>query len=82
MQPEQLDEGDVGKDVVGADGNVVGEISTIDHGTVYVDPNPGLIKRETAALGWNDIDDEYGYPLQEEAVETVTEGDVRLSSNL
>jgi hypothetical protein len=82
MQTVQFTDEDVGKSVVNGDGDEVGIISAVEHGTAYVDPDPGITTKITTALGWEDIDDEDGYPLQEEAVATVTDDEVRLASSL
>ena len=82
MQTTQFTDDDVGKTVVNGDGDDVGLVSAVKHGTAYVDPDPGITTRITAALGWENIDDEDGYPLQEEAVATVTDDEVRLRSDL
>ncbi|WP_380678644.1 PRC-barrel domain containing protein [Salinigranum sp. GCM10025319] len=82
MQTVQFNEDDVGKTVVNGNGNEVGIISAVEHGTAYVDPDPGITTKITAALGWDNIDDEDGYPLQEQAVATVTDDQVRLRSDL
>lgn len=82
MQTVQFNDDDVGKTVVNGNGTEVGLISAVKHGTAYVDPDPGITTRITAALGWDDIDEEDGYPLQEQAVATVTDDEVRLRSDL
>jgi hypothetical protein len=82
MQTTQFTDDDVGKTVVNGDGNDVGIVSAVRHGTAYVDPDPGITTKITAALGWENIDDDDGYPLQEEAVATVTEDEIRLRSDL
>jgi hypothetical protein len=82
MQSVQFSDEDVGKTVVNGNGDDVGMVSAVEHGTAYVDPEPGITTKITAALGWENIDDDDGYPLQEEAVATVTGDQVRLKSDL
>ncbi|WP_372909784.1 PRC-barrel domain containing protein [Salinigranum sp.] len=82
MQSVQFSDEDVGKTVVNGNGDDVGIVSAVEHGTAYVDPEPGITTKITAALGWENIDDDDGYPLQEEAVATVTDDQVRLKSDL
>ena len=82
MQATQFTADDVGKTVVAGDGSAVGIVSAVKHGTAYVDSDPGITTKLKAALGWEDVDDEDGYPLQEEAVGTVTEDEIRLRSDL
>lgn len=66
-----------GKPVVDAQGETVGIVSSVRHGTAYVDPDPGITERVTAKLGWADVEDE-DYPLQEAEVAAVTDDEVRL----
>lgn len=82
MSTVQMTDDDIGKDVVNAEGDTVGIVSAVRHGTAYVDPDPGIKTKLTAALGWDDIDDEDGYPLQERAIATVTDDQIRLRSDL
>lgn len=79
METVQITEDDIGKTVVDEDGDEVGIVSAVRHGTAYVDPDPDITTRIKTALGWEEVDDEDGYPLQEETVETVTEEEIRLT---
>jgi len=81
MSTVQITDDDVGKTVVDADGDQVGIVSAVRHGTAYVDPDPGITTKLKTKLGWEDRDDD-GYPLQEPAVDTVTDDQVRLRSDL
>jgi hypothetical protein len=72
---------DVGKTVVDGDGDEVGIVSAVEHGTAYVDPDPGITTKLKTTLGWEETDDD-AYPLQESAVETVTDDQIRLRSDL
>ena len=80
MPTAQIDEDDVGKTVVNASGESVGTISAVNDDTPYVDLEKGMHKEETAALRWNDISDEDGYPLDEHAVDRITDDEVQLTS--
>ncbi|WP_318567069.1 PRC-barrel domain containing protein [Salinigranum marinum] len=82
MSTVQITDDDIGKAVVNAEGDNVGIVSAVRYGTAYVDPDPGIKTRLTAALGWDDIDDEDGYPLQERAIATITDDQIRLRSDL
>lgn len=82
MQTVQFNDDDVGKTVVNGNGTDVGLVTAVEHGTAYVDPDPGITTKITAALGWENVDEEDGYPLQEQAVATVTEDEIRLRSDL
>lgn len=66
-----------GTPVVGADGEQIGIVSDVRHGTAYVDPDPGLTDKITAKLGWEDVDDD-DYPLQEAAIADVDDDEIRL----
>ena len=68
-----------GKPVV-HDGETVGIVTEVEHGTAYVEPDPGLTEKIRGKLGW--ADDEETYPLQEAAVEAITDDEVRLRSRL
>jgi hypothetical protein len=82
MQSVQFTDDDVGKTVVDEHGSDIGIVSAVRHGTAYVDPDPGLTTKIKTALGWEDIDEEEGYPLQDESVSTVTDDEIRLRSDL
>ncbi|SEO56887.1 hypothetical protein SAMN04487948_103273 [Halogranum amylolyticum] len=74
-----ITEDDEGKPVVGADGEEVGRIVSVEHGTAYVEADPGLTDTVMAKLGWGDSDEE-SYPLQEGSVERVTDDEIRLKA--
>lgn len=76
----QFSEDDEGKSVV-VDGDTVGIVSEVEHGTAYVDPDTGITDKLKAKLDWGDRDEDT-YPLQEQAVDTVTDDEIRLRSNL
>ncbi|WP_254763856.1 hypothetical protein [Natrinema marinum] len=79
--PTQFTDDDVGKRVINADGDEVGIIGEVEHGTAHVEPDPGIADTIKAKLGWGGTD-ENAYPLQEEAVARVTDDEVHLESNL
>jgi hypothetical protein len=72
-----ITEDEEGKQVVGPDGEEVGRIVTVEHGTAHVDPDPGITDTVKSKLGWADTDEET-YPLQEASVSEVTDDEVRL----
>ncbi|MBX0350297.1 MULTISPECIES: PRC-barrel domain containing protein [Haloarcula] len=82
MSTVQLTNDDIGKQVVAADGTAVGLVSGYRYGTAYVDPDPGITTKLKTALGWENVDEEEGYPLQEASIATVTDDEVRLRSDL
>lgn len=73
-------EDDEGKEVV-QDGETVGRVVDVDHGTAYVDPDPGITETLLSKLGWTDRDED-SYPLQETAIDQVTDDQIRLKSGL
>lgn len=72
-------EDDEGKSVVNDQGEDVGIIADVEHGTAYVNPDPGVTDKIKSKLGWDDRDEDT-YPLQEESVESVTDDEIRLAS--
>ena len=67
----------VGRDVVDADGDKIGIVSAVEHGTARVEPDPGLTDKLKASLGWEDTDEET-FPLQEESIASVTDDAIHL----
>ncbi|EJN59753.1 hypothetical protein SAMN04487950_3207 [Halogranum rubrum] len=74
-----ITEDDEGKSVVGADGEQVGRVVNVEHGTAYVEADPGLTDTIKAKLGWGDTSED-SYPLQEQSVEAVTDDEIKLKS--
>lgn len=72
-----ITEDDEGKPVVGPDGETVGRVIDVEHGTAYVEPDPGITDTVMSKLGWADADED-SYPLQEQSVERVTDDEIRL----
>lgn len=68
---------DVGKHVVNADGDRIGTVTEVRHGTAYVDPDPDMVDQIKAKLGWEDADEDT-YPLQKNEVSEVTDDEIRL----
>jgi len=79
--PTQIPDDAVGRDIVDADGNQVGIATAVKHGTAYVDADPGITDKIRTRLGWEDTSEE-DYPLQEEAIDTITDDEIRLSGDL
>ena len=67
----------VGKDVIDATGERIGVVTAMEYGTPLVDPDPGITDKLKARLGWEDAADE-DFPLQEGAIDTVTDDEIRL----
>lgn len=75
-----IDESAEGKTVVTADGTTVGTVVDADNATAHVEPDPGLTDEIAAELGWGDADEET-YQLDNDAVETVTDDEIRLEES-
>jgi hypothetical protein len=82
MSTIQLTDDDVGKTVVTSTGDEVGIVSGYRYSTAHVDPDSGLKTTLMTKFDWEDTDEDDGYPLQADAVETITEDEVHLSSGL
>ncbi|ELY53610.1 hypothetical protein C492_17498, partial [Natronococcus jeotgali DSM 18795] len=80
MSPEFTDD-DIGKTVINADGEEVGLVADVEHGTAHVEPDPGITDTIKAKLGWGDTDED-SYPLQEPAVAEVTGDEIHLERDL
>jgi hypothetical protein len=76
----QFSEDDQGKSVV-MGGEKVGMIQRVEGGKAYVDPDPNLTDRVKATLDWGDMDEDT-YPLQDDMVDTITDDEVRLRSQM
>lgn len=65
------------KDVISGDGTEIGVVDEVEDGTAYVEPNreiPGELKSK---LGWG-ADEQSTYPLREDAIDAITEEEIRL----
>lgn len=71
-----ITENDEGKPVVHGT-ETIGRVVSVDHGTAYVDPDPGVTDTVKSKLGWADKDEET-YPLQEANVARVTDDEIQL----
>ncbi|MFB1062913.1 hypothetical protein [Natrinema sp. H-ect4] len=80
MSPQITDD-DVGKSVVNADGDEVGMVADVQHGTAHVEPDPGITDSIKATLGWGDSGEDT-YPLQEAAIGRVTDDEIHLERDL
>ncbi|WP_323171482.1 hypothetical protein [Natrialba sp. PRR66] len=70
---------DQGKNVVDEAGNQIGIISTVEEGTAYVDPKPGLTDRLRARLNWGGHSDDE-YPVEPAQITAVREDEVVVRS--
>lgn len=81
MTRQTITSDDVGKQVVSADGSVVGRLVEVEDGRGYVLPDPGLVDTIRAKLGWS-TRTEGAHPLDEGSVETITDDAVHLRGTL
>lgn len=77
----ELTDQDEGKTVVRGD-EEVGRVVEVDHGTAYIDPDPGIAETIKSKLGWGEREAEDTYPLQEASIASVTDDRVRLREEL
>ncbi|WP_226006357.1 hypothetical protein [Natrinema salinisoli] len=80
MSPRITDD-DIGTRVVNANGDEIGMVADVEHGTAHVEPDPGITDSVKATLGWSDSGEDT-YPLQDEAVDHVTDDEIRLESEI
>ncbi len=72
-----LTEEDEGKPVVDAQGESIGLVEEVRAGTAYVDPEPGIVDKIKAKLGWGDADED-DYPIDKENIGRITDDEVEL----
>ncbi|RAW44618.1 PRC-barrel domain containing protein [Halorubrum sp. 48-1-W] len=73
-----LTEDDEGKNVVNADGDPVGRVMSVEHGSAHVDPDPGLADTIRSKLGWGDADED-DFQLDTSSIAAVSDDEIRLS---
>jgi sporulation protein YlmC with PRC-barrel domain len=72
-----LTEEDEGKKVINANGDEVGRVIEVEHGTAHVEPDPGLADTIKSKLGWGDSDEDT-YRLDAKGVERVSDDEIHL----
>ncbi|WP_115865259.1 hypothetical protein [Halorussus litoreus] len=77
----QLDDHDVGKDVIDANDEQVGVVTEVDEddNVLYVDPHPGLAQRVKTRLGWEGHSED-AYSVTPDRIEMVGDDEIRLRS--
>ena len=75
-----VSEEDEGKPVIDANGDRVGTVDEVEDGTALVDPAAEVDPMLTRIFGW--IDDRDVLRVSEQSIDTVTDSQVRLRSNL
>ncbi|PSP89632.1 hypothetical protein BRC90_04730 [Halobacteriales archaeon QS_4_69_34] len=70
-----------GNPVFNADEQRIGIVASVEHGTAYVNPDPNILEEFGAKFGWERSDQET-HPLAEEQIETVTDDEIVLRSDL
>lgn len=71
---------DEGKPVIDANGDRIGTVTDVTDGTVLVEPVSGVNSTVSRALGR--IGEPGVLPLREQSIDSVTESQIRLRSNL
>mgnify|MGYP000589719578 CR=1 FL=1 len=80
MSPEiSMTADDEGKTVIDETGDEIGRVVEVENGRAYVDPDPSVTDTVMSKLGWGSRDGG-SYLLENEAIETVTDDEVRLRS--
>ena len=74
-----LTESDEGKKVVDQNGDDVGTVVKVDAGQAWVDPDPSVTDKVMTKLGWGSRDED-SYRLDTDAIQTVTDDEIRLRS--
>lgn len=81
MARTNMTEDDEGKAVVDSTGEKIGMVTGVEGGTAYVDPDPGITDSIRSTLGWSDVDQD-DFALQGDRIDTITDDEVRLRSDL
>jgi hypothetical protein len=74
-----LTESDEGKKVIDRNGDEVGRVVEVENGRGYIDPDPSVTDAVMSKLGWGSRDSG-SYLLESDAIETVTDDEIRLQS--
>lgn len=72
-----IDDSVQGKNVVDANGEVIGKVTSVRGDTAYVDPDPGMTEKIMSKLGWDDIDRE-DYPLRGDSIQRIDDDKIYL----
>lgn len=67
--------------VFNGDEQRIGIVASVENGTAYVNPDPNIIEEFKTKLGWGNSDQET-HPLSEEQIETITDDEIILYSDL
>jgi hypothetical protein len=76
-----LSENDEGKFLVDADGEQLGIVTQVQDDTAWVDPDPGIAESWMQAFGWGDADED-DYTVDGDAIDTVTDDELRVAADL
>lgn len=72
---------DEGKQVVTADGDMVGTVDSIAGSSAHIKPSSDLSRSVRRRLGWTEEGEET-YELEHSKVDRITSDEIRLQSNL
>jgi hypothetical protein len=73
----QLTAEDEGKDVVNTEGDKIGVVQSVEAGTAYVNPDPGITDEFKSTLGWGDSSEDT-YALDDHQIEAITDGSIQI----
>ena len=76
-----LSEEDEGKFLMDGEGEQLGIVSEVRNGTAYVDPDPNLGEAWMEVFGWGSADED-DLTVPGEAIDTVTDKEIRVNKNL
>ena len=76
-----LTEDDEGKFLMDAEGEQIGIVTEVDDGVAHVEPDPNIGEALIQSLGFGDADED-DIEVHGDAVETVTESELRLRGEL
>jgi hypothetical protein len=68
---------DEGKDVVDTEGDKIGVVQSVEAGTAYVNPDPGITDEFKSAFGWGDSSEDT-YALDDHQIEAVTDDSLQV----
>ncbi|WP_138007328.1 PRC-barrel domain containing protein [Halalkalirubrum salinum] len=73
-----LTDEDEGKNVINNNGETLGRVVQVEHGTAHVKPDPGLTDSIKSKLGWGESDEDT-YRLDASNVESISDDEIHLS---
>ncbi|MDZ7731681.1 MAG: hypothetical protein U5K37_13410 [Natrialbaceae archaeon] len=72
-----LTDDEIGKTVVGSNGEEIGIVASVEPDTAHVEPEPGIVDRVKGVLGW-ESDTEDTVPISTDEIREVTDSEVHI----